>query len=538
MKLFVARTTWMSDLLADSIRACGRAREFTLAYLFFAALEGVCALVATYALSLVATDNGRAVALYAVARAAGVLAQSARGYCNNRLARQMSCETLGEAYARYATLSVTAEDKNPVAGYSAAATTFATTWSLFCGDLLRIAADLAMGLLTAAYAISLAGGSTVRLALAWLVPAQGGLAYLAWRAMRAMHVHQKARESAARSTRTATQIALQHMQLGHATVAEVMGCLSRAWPHIDAHRAAGRWLTGVLDISGLLLLAAALLDQGELLLFTAVSSVVRVVHVSAMFYCSLGDAAAARAAHRDFWRENGPHCLSDAPQHPLSELVTEPSLLRLGDGRREFSLIVPPLRVRPVDRVLIQGGYGSGKSTLMKGLLGLIPGVELAGPYASANYTKSWVYAPQTLTSSIPFAEVTVAQLFRSEDAGLITRAARIAGAKALFDESGGVDPQLRLTGTLSGGQRMAVAVATCLMELLRPTPSRPGPRWLALDECTTGMDPPHGYALLNDIGEAFPDVPMLVITHLENAETKCRWTHVLECAEGRVVLK
>jgi ABC-type multidrug transport system ATPase subunit/pSer/pThr/pTyr-binding forkhead associated (FHA) protein/ABC-type multidrug transport system permease subunit len=142
------------------------------------------------------------------------------------------------------------------------------------------------------------------------------------------------------------------------------------------------------------------------------------------------------------------------------------------------------LRVQPGELVAVIGESGAGKSTLLKCLAGVqrpaagrvtVNGEPLEARLAEVGYVPQdeIVHKALTVEEALRFA----AELRLPQDAGDAERNAAIARA---IEEVGLADRAGVLVGSLSGGQRKRVGVATELV-------NRPG--LLFLDEPTTGLD-------------------------------------------------
>jgi ABC-type multidrug transport system ATPase subunit len=283
-----------------------------------------------------------------------------------------------------------------------------------------------------------------------------------------------------------------------------------------------------LDFVGIIINAAALHYGGDtLILVAAVAPLIAIIHHATNAHRTLDTGVIDTTKLEEFWEANkqniGNHYLQRAL--PVALEVKSVVIEFASRGKITFSLRGGGFTIPSGARVLITGRYGAGKSLLLKGLIGLVPGVTLEGQGQFAeSFTESWIYYPQTMTALIPFSEVTVAQLFRGCDCPTIAAAARVAGAVRLMEQN-------ELTGTMSGGERSAAALATRLA-MVRPQ------SWLATDECTTGMDPAQGYAVYSRMFEAYPDTTIFVITHLERIEEMCGFTHILDISEGVVTMR
>ncbi|MCH8627583.1 metal ABC transporter ATP-binding protein [Arsenicicoccus piscis] len=173
------------------------------------------------------------------------------------------------------------------------------------------------------------------------------------------------------------------------------------------------------------------------------------------------------------------------------------------------------LTVRPGETIAIVGANGCGKSTLVKGLLGLNDqlggSVELFGtPLASFKDRSLVGYVPQrhTLSTSVASTVQEVVAIGRLPHQGLLARLRPvdrqiIASSLEVVGLEGHAREEV---STLSGGQQRRVLVARALAA---------EPRVLVMDEPTAGVDLTN-QRLLTDviIGLRDQGVAQLIVTH------------------------
>jgi ABC-2 type transport system ATP-binding protein len=169
------------------------------------------------------------------------------------------------------------------------------------------------------------------------------------------------------------------------------------------------------------------------------------------------------------------------------------------------------------------GPSGCGKTTLMRVLVGVQAGVRgdvtvLGLPAGSAELRTRVGYVTQ---APAVYADLTVAENLRYF-AGLL-------GARngdEVLEQVGLAERRSQLVGTLSGGQRARVSLATALLG---------SPQLLVLDEPTVGLDP----VLRRDLWQLFraladQGTTLLVSSHVMDEATRC--DRLLLLREGRFV--
>jgi ABC-type Mn2+/Zn2+ transport system ATPase subunit len=163
-------------------------------------------------------------------------------------------------------------------------------------------------------------------------------------------------------------------------------------------------------------------------------------------------------------------------------------------------------------RTFLVGANGSGKSTVLRASLGLVPITRgrvrvLGGSPASARPRTGWVPQASTIASDAP-ANVLDVVLTGDPVAGRFglrwPRAAR-ARAMAHLEAVGLADLARRHVAALSGGQRQRVLLARALAS---------DPELLLLDEPTTGLDDASTARMIDLIGRLPRSVTVLATTH------------------------
>jgi ABC-2 type transport system ATP-binding protein len=183
--------------------------------------------------------------------------------------------------------------------------------------------------------------------------------------------------------------------------------------------------------------------------------------------------------------------------------------------RRGGKLILDDLSFRvPVGSVTgLLGPSGSGKSTLIRAIVGVqiveSGSVIVLGREAGSPALRSHVgYVTQAPSV---YGDLTVRENLRYFARVLDTPAARVDEVLATVDLASRAD---QITGSLSGGQRMRVSLATALLN---------EPDLLVLDEPTVGLDP----VLRRDLWETFVGLArrgttLLVSSHVMDEAARC----------------
>jgi len=214
-----------------------------------------------------------------------------------------------------------------------------------------------------------------------------------------------------------------------------------------------------------------------------------------------------------------------------------------GDSVRILNLEPTPLSFRPGEFVALVGGSGTGKSTLMKALLGLEPAqqgsVYVNGRPFIVNGQAHPFEAMHTIVGYVPQDDVVHYELTPWEAMDYI---ARFRLSPDLSREERSVFIQDTLTRVelwphrdkpirnLSGGQRKRVNIA---LELLAK------PRLLFLDEPTSGLDPGLDLAVMELLGKWATNRTdprtIILVTHATENVTKCKYVAFLALG-GHVV--
>ncbi len=171
------------------------------------------------------------------------------------------------------------------------------------------------------------------------------------------------------------------------------------------------------------------------------------------------------------------------------------------------------VRIDPGETVALVGSTGSGKSTLVSLLSGLMPptegqiilgghNVDDLGPEGSSN-----IVAP-VLQETFLFADTIRENLTLGRDIpdGEINRVLQLVEADSfVFELSTGLETVVGERGvTLSGGQRQRLAIARALLRR---------PKVLVLDDATSAVDPTIEAEILSNL-QTNPDRTLIVVAH------------------------
>jgi ABC-type Mn2+/Zn2+ transport system ATPase subunit len=179
-------------------------------------------------------------------------------------------------------------------------------------------------------------------------------------------------------------------------------------------------------------------------------------------------------------------------------------------------------------RIVLSGPSGCGKTTLIKALLGQIEGITYDTGNPSDSYISKIAYMRQNIREITPMVKVTLRNLFSDEiDTNLIKKVLDYAKILDWFENqmNGNLDLPIGELCTPSGGEKTRICFAMTLYRLEKNQCS-----WLILDEPEQGLDPELAPDMLTTAFEQYPDISIIMITHLCDCRMKTlnithKWT-------------
>ncbi|GGE53972.1 iron ABC transporter ATP-binding protein [Agaricicola taiwanensis] len=211
--------------------------------------------------------------------------------------------------------------------------------------------------------------------------------------------------------------------------------------------------------------------------------------------------------------------------------------LRVGYGRRTIieGLTLEPVRAGGITALV--GPNAAGKSTLLRGLAGLIPAqgsLTLGGhdllKMELAARSRLITFMPQSLPQRVTLTVLdALIGAFKASPAtqGAVTPLAEVRRqAVAVLERLGITDIALSPIAELSGGQRQMVALGQALML---------SPQLLLLDEPTSALDLRHQVDVMATL-KALADEGLNVVIVLHDLALAARWArHLIVLDHGRL---
>jgi ATP-binding cassette subfamily B protein len=237
-------------------------------------------------------------------------------------------------------------------------------------------------------------------------------------------------------------------------------------------------------------------------------------------------------------------------QQPMPQLKSEASVdlafrceIRLGAVTFLYQPALAPvfngleLTIRKGERVGIIGATGSGKSTLMDLILGLLEpscGVlEVDGAKINSSTRRAWqshiAHVPQAIYLADSSVEENIAFGIPPEeiDGDRVREAARQAQISDLIESMpNGYRSMVGEHGVrLSGGQRQRIGIARALYKRADV---------IVFDEATSALDNETEKSVMDAIGVLNPDLTVIIIAHRLSTLRKC--DRIVELGNGRVL--
>ena len=171
------------------------------------------------------------------------------------------------------------------------------------------------------------------------------------------------------------------------------------------------------------------------------------------------------------------------------------------------------ITVNICDRIIVNGPSGCGKTTLIKALMGQIEGVSYDTNVPSGSYVEQIAYMRQTIRETTPMVKSTLRNLFGDNmDDKLIIKVLHYAKLLEWFNTimKQKLDTPIGELCTPSGGQKTRICFAMTLYRM-----EVNNCKWLILDEPEQGLDPELGPDMLKTAFDMYPNVSIIMITHL-----------------------
>jgi ATP-binding cassette subfamily B multidrug efflux pump len=190
------------------------------------------------------------------------------------------------------------------------------------------------------------------------------------------------------------------------------------------------------------------------------------------------------------------------------------------------------IKIQPGAKIGIAGTVGSGKSTIMRLLLGI---AEPSSGNIILNGTdiktidlialrQIYGYAPQepVLFSDTIKNNIMFGRTVNPEEIELVTKIAQLLDD--LKDMPKGLDEMIGERGLkLSGGQKARVAIARALLGK---------PKILLLDDVTSNLDAETEQEFINDVNEYIKDTTLVIVSHRLAILSNCDIVYVLDNGE------
>lgn len=228
----------------------------------------------------------------------------------------------------------------------------------------------------------------------------------------------------------------------------------------------------------------------------------------------------------------------------------KPDVIREGAGSREPGAVTPPLvllnevgfryngkevlhninlKISPRAKIGIAGTVGSGKSTIMRLLLGIaepncgsifLDDVDIK-EYDLISLREIYGYAPQepVLFSDTIKNNILFGRTAQPEEINLVAKIAQLEEEIKAMPK--GIDEMIGERGLkLSGGQKARVAIARALLGK---------PKILLLDDVTSNLDAETEQEFFNEVTEFIKDTTLVIVSHRLAILSNCDIVYVLD---------
>lgn len=352
--------------------------------------------------------------------------------------------------------------------------------------------------------------------------------------------------------------------------ATVWNDLMLAWSSITM-------LTDLSSTSGLLILLVVsnLTPAYFLVVSQALTSFTSAVVRSMNFYTNISTNINGYDSYIKLWDgQDYVETVMDLPMPDVVEIV-DINITRK-KKKKLFVVTGDPFTVSKGKRILLNGLSGSGKTTLINGITALIIGITLRVG-CLANYVHAIVVCPQTIKEKLMTGIITIRQLFDDEvDNSLIERCLKLACiydwamdledtpkpttkdnsfslidwlkyivllgkykkndvelndiVEPIVDEKHSFD--ILINDRCSGGEKARLALATKIYAVIKKDA-----KWFILDEPDQMSDPSVAYKFMNNILHEFPEMTIILITHLRELKDGFHWDKRINIDRGHVTV-